>query len=53
MVADYAIQGQSPSPLSATGAGLVLVGFCLVNIAKQTEVDIWGYWVRSYSRIQS
>lgn len=42
MAADFVFQSESPTVLSAVGAGLVILGFCLVNIGKETEVGVWS-----------
>ena len=43
MVADFLVHSQSPTGLSSGGAILVVIGFCLVNISKETEVDLYMY----------
>ncbi len=41
MISDLLVQGQAPTLLSASGAVLVIIGFCLVNISKELEVDLY------------
>jgi hypothetical protein len=47
MVADLLVQGTSPTLLSGSGALLVVVGFCLVNITKDQEIDLFTYCFRN------
>jgi solute carrier family 35 protein F5 len=52
MVADFVVKNESPTVLSATGAGLVVVGFCLVNLGIDTEMEfLSSLWGKSYRRI--
>lgn len=41
MISDLLVQGQAPTLLSASGAILVIIGFCLVNISKELEADLY------------
>lgn len=43
MVSDLLIHGTVPTWLSGFGAFLVIVGFSMVNITKEMELDIRGY----------
>jgi solute carrier family 35 protein F5 len=40
LVSDFLLHGASPTLLSGGGAFLVIVGFTLVNITKEMELDI-------------
>jgi drug/metabolite transporter (DMT)-like permease len=52
MVADFVVKNESPTVLSATGAGLVVVGFCLVNLGIDTEMEfLTSLLGKSYRRI--
>jgi hypothetical protein len=52
MVSDLLVHDTSPTALSACGAVLVIIGFCLVNISRETEVDIFMYLFGSvYERV--
>jgi solute carrier family 35 protein F5 len=43
MVSDFVVHGNPPTALSAGGAVLVIIGFCLVNVTKEVEVDLYMY----------
>jgi hypothetical protein len=43
MVSDLLVHGNPPTALSAGGAVLVIVGFCLVNVTKEAETDLYMY----------
>jgi len=41
MVADFLVHGRAPTGLSSGGAVLVIIGFCLVNISRETESELF------------
>lgn len=41
MISDFIVQNQAPTGLSASGAVLVIIGFCLVNISKELELEMF------------
>jgi hypothetical protein len=43
MVSDLLVHGNAPTALSAGGAVLVIIGFCLVNVTKEAEADMYMY----------
>ena len=43
MVSDFFVQTKAPTVLSAMEATLVIIGFCLVNISKEHELDFFMY----------
>lgn len=46
MISDLLVQGEAPTGLSASGAILVIVGFCLVNVSKEVESELYLYVCR-------
>lgn len=42
MLADFLFQGDAPTVLSAGGACLVVVGFCLVSVSGEFEPNLLG-----------
>ncbi len=54
MVSDLLIHGTVPTWLSGFGAFMVIVGFSMVNITKEMELDIRGYcgWDREYAPVK-
>lgn len=52
MVSDFFVQTKVPGTLSSLGAILVIIGFCLVNITKENETDLFMYLKGSaYARV--
>ena len=43
MISDFLVQGEAPTGLSASGAILVIIGFCLVNVSKEVESELYFY----------
>lgn len=44
MVSDLLVHNEAPTGLSGVGAALVIVGFCLVNLTREAEIDIFMYF---------
>lgn len=53
MISDFFVQAKAPTVLSSLGATLVIIGFCLVNVTKEHEIDFMMYLkgANSYERV--
>lgn len=44
MVSDLLVHHEAPTALSGVGATLVIIGFCLVNLTREVEIDIFMFF---------